>query len=50
MVQPVVPNQYTPRVPPQEVLDGPHFVHVLPRELSLYHILVYSLQVGGELL
>ena len=47
MVQILVPKQDPPCILSQEVLGGPHLVHVLPSDLISYHILVYFLQVGG---
>ena len=49
MVQPVVPNQELPIVPPQKVLGSPQIGYFLPCEIGSSHIFVHLFQAGGDL-
>ena len=47
MVQPIIPNQEIPLVPPQEFLGRPQLDHVLTRDIESYHTLVKFIKVDG---
>ena len=49
MLQNMIPNYDIPPVPSQYFLSRPQLGHVLPYDLSPYHILVHLLQAGVKL-